>query len=115
MHYLKLAVMLLMVVITSCAHILWGDPKVNFEEAQSAYMKGDYATAFKKYQRAAAGGNVQAQLNLGLMYQTGRGVEKNDNEALKWYRRAAETINTQAPGFINKDGLIEQKQKNQPR
>lgn len=116
MYYLKLAAMLLMVVLaTACAHILRGDPKVNFEEAQSAYMKGDYATALKKYIRAAERGNIQAQLNLGLMYQTGKGVPKNDGEALKWYRRAAETINREAPGVINANGFIEQKRGNQAR
>ena len=27
---------------------------------------------------------------MGLMYQEGRGVAKNDEEAVKWYRKAAE-------------------------
>ena len=29
------------------------------------------------------------QCNLGLCYQTGRGVEKNQAEAVKWFIRAA--------------------------
>jgi len=30
-----------------------------------------------------------AQCNLGLCYQTGRGVEQNQQEAVKWFIRAA--------------------------
>jgi TPR repeat protein len=31
-----------------------------------------------------------AQYNLGIMYRNGRGVPKNDSEAVKWYRKAAD-------------------------
>ena len=31
-----------------------------------------------------------AMLNLGIMYANGRGVAKDDNAAVRWYRRAAE-------------------------
>ncbi|MGH8710693.1 MAG: tetratricopeptide repeat protein, partial [Burkholderiales bacterium] len=31
-----------------------------------------------------------AQFNLGYMYSKGRGVAKDDAEAVKWYRKAAE-------------------------
>ena len=35
-------------------------------------------------------GDASAQVTLGLMYEYGRGVAKNDVEAVKWYRKAAE-------------------------
>ena len=35
-------------------------------------------------------GDPSAQYNLGLMYQNGRGVEKDEVEAVKWYQKAAE-------------------------
>jgi len=35
-------------------------------------------------------GNAKAQAIVGKMYQDGRGVEQNPEEADKWYRRAAE-------------------------
>jgi TPR repeat protein len=31
-----------------------------------------------------------AQYNLGVMYAEGRGVEKNEHEAVEWFRKAAE-------------------------
>ena len=35
-------------------------------------------------------GNARAQNNLGVMYNRGKGVSKNNKTALKWYRLAAE-------------------------
>jgi TPR repeat protein len=32
---------------------------------------------------------MEAQFNLGRCYQFGRGVAKDEAEALKWYRKAA--------------------------
>ena len=35
-------------------------------------------------------GDVQAQYNLGIMYETGRGGPQDEAEAVRWYRLAAE-------------------------
>ena len=37
--------------------------------------------------KAAEWGNVAAQWNLGLIYTEGRGVEKNEGEAARWFRK----------------------------
>ena len=37
-----------------------------------------------------------AQYNLGVMYATGCGVDKNDTKAVYWYRKAAEQGNAMA-------------------
>ena len=37
-----------------------------------------------------------AQYNLGIMYDTGDGVPKNDAEAFKWYRKAADQGDAEA-------------------
>jgi len=49
----------------------------------------DYVEAVKWYYAAAEQELADAQCNLGLCYQTGRGVEQNSNAALKWFIRAA--------------------------
>jgi uncharacterized protein len=36
-------------------------------------------------------GDVVAQVNMGNSYRDGEGVPKDDNEAIKWFRRAAES------------------------
>ena len=48
------------------------------------------ASAVAKLKREAEQGNAVAQGNLGFMYANGRGVAKDDAEAVKWYRLAAE-------------------------
>ena len=45
---------------------------------------------------AAEQGNADAQLILGYMYDTGRGIPQNDTEAVRWYRMAAEQGNATA-------------------
>lgn len=46
--------------------------------------------------RAAERGNSSAQCNAGLMYLTGRGVEKDEIAGLDWLRKAAELGNSTA-------------------
>ena len=45
-------------------------------------------------------GNAKAQYNVGLMYDKGWGVPKNDAEAVKWYRMAAEQGNELAKYYL---------------
>ena len=40
--------------------------------------------------RLAEGGDTTAQWNLGVMYGNGEGVPQDDEEAVKWYTKAAE-------------------------
>lgn len=40
--------------------------------------------------------NAEVQVNLGIMYANGNGVAKDDGEAVKWYRKAAEQRNANA-------------------
>ena len=39
---------------------------------------------------SAEGGNAAAQDAIGLMYEMGRGVAKNETEAARWYEKSAE-------------------------
>lgn len=41
-------------------------------------------------------GNATAQYNLGYCYYEGHGVEQSYDEAVKWYRKAAEQGNATA-------------------
>jgi TPR repeat protein len=58
--------------------------------AYSQYQKGDYAAALELLVPLAEQGNRRAQSTLGLMYYHGRGVRRDDVEAVKWFRLAAE-------------------------
>ena len=58
-------------------------------EGYDAYERGDYAAAFREWLPAAETGNAEAQFNIAVMFQKGRGVPADSAEALRWYRRAA--------------------------
>jgi len=49
----------------------------------------NFEEAVKWYRAAARQECAPAQCNLGLCYQTGRGVAQNQEKAIKWFIRAA--------------------------
>ena len=67
-----------------------------FEEAVTAYERGDHATAFRGFRVHAERGDARAQLYFGDMYAKGEGVPQDHAEAARWYRRAAEQGNASA-------------------
>jgi uncharacterized protein len=56
----------------------------SFEDAQAAYLRGDYATALPIYKRLAAQGDRTAQDILGTFYLYGLGVPQDDVRAYMW-------------------------------
>jgi TPR repeat protein len=54
----------------------------------------------KEIEKLAESGNVEAQFNLGLMFDQGQGVPQNYTEAAKWYRKAAEQGHADAQYFL---------------
>ena len=42
------------------------------------------------YRKAAEQGHADAQNNLGVMYDNGKGVRQDYTNAVQWYRKAAE-------------------------
>ena len=69
---------------------LMSSVSADFKTAYDAYQQGDYKTAIKEYTSLAKQGNVYAQYNLGLMYDLGKGVAKDEVQAVAWYQKAAE-------------------------
>ncbi len=60
------------------------------EDGSAALEQKDYNKAFSLLLPVAKEGNAFAQYNIAVMYAQGLGVEKNEAEAVKWYRKAAE-------------------------
>lgn len=75
--------------------------KLYYQAAEQNYLPaqvrmGQFAESSQFYEEsvgwylmAATQGNAAGQANLGRMYLTGNGIEKDDNKALYWIRRAA--------------------------
>ncbi|MBI1943806.1 MAG: sel1 repeat family protein [Betaproteobacteria bacterium] len=62
----------------------------DLEAGAEAARAGDYQTALRQWRPLAERGDRDAQFNIGLLYENGLGVARDDAEALAWYRRAAE-------------------------
>ena len=80
-------------LIASCLSLcLLAQPAVagQFEDGQTAYDRGEYATALQLWQPLADQGVAQAQFNVGEIYLDGKGVPTNETEGLKWLQFAAE-------------------------
>jgi len=61
----------------------------DFTDAKVAAASGRYDAAHSLYEKAAKAGNAKAMNNLGTLYFQGKGVEKNEKEALSWFMKAA--------------------------
>jgi TPR repeat protein len=59
-------------------------------DAEAAYARGDYATAFKIWLPLAEQGSAEAQRNVGRMYERGEWVAQDKQAAAEWYSKAAE-------------------------
>jgi uncharacterized protein len=71
-----------------------------FEDATSAYRRGDYEKAMELIRPLAERGDVRAQFNLATMHYNGEGVSQNHQEAAKWFRMAAEKGDAQAQRYL---------------
>jgi hypothetical protein len=61
-----------------------------FETALNAFNAADYATAFSIWWPLARDGDPKSEASLGFMYYSGKGVQRDDQRALFWFRRAAD-------------------------
>lgn len=58
--------------------------------ADAAFARGDYQTALKQWHAQAQAGDAAAMRDLGMLYDTGHGVQQNQALALSWYQAAAQ-------------------------
>ncbi len=67
---------------------LWTAPA--FADAgEEAYNRGDYATAREVWQKTAFN-DPYAAYNLGVLFETGQGGDKDYKQAFKWYDKAGD-------------------------
>lgn len=66
------------------------------KDAEAAYARGDYATAFRLVQPLADAGERGARNAIGVMCFEGHGVPQDYGEAVKWFRRAVDQGNANA-------------------
>ncbi|MDG1858941.1 MAG: tetratricopeptide repeat protein [Emcibacteraceae bacterium] len=62
-----------------------------------AYNDKNYEVALVEFTKAADNNDMNAQYNLGLMYEHGHGVDQSDLKAGEWYQLAADNGHPEAP------------------
>ncbi len=73
------------------------NPDIQYEYYQRYKDSKDFKIAISWCQRAANKGQINAQFDLGNIYESGDfGAEKNYQEAMQWYRKAADQGDMQA-------------------
>jgi TPR repeat protein len=85
--HLLSALLGLLVLYTTAA--LAQSPSVRTAETLRGANTTGYVTEFERRLRAANFGDTEEQVTLGVMYYHGSGVDRDDVQALKWFRRAA--------------------------
>jgi uncharacterized caspase-like protein len=74
------------VLLAACA----GGPQgLAFFSGKTVALQDLRGEDFEYWRRRAEHGNGQAQFNVGFLYLTGRGIERDQELALDWYERAA--------------------------
>lgn len=75
-----------------------GGPDVEelYRDAEAAYVAGAHDSAAAVFTRAAREDHAPSQARLGWMYEHGEGVERDLEQAARWYRPAAEAGNAMA-------------------
>ena len=70
------------------------DSEFTVEECRSVALKFeeacDWTNRFKWMMKAASKGDAESQNDIGVYYEYGNGVAKNDKEAVKWYKKASQ-------------------------
>jgi TPR repeat protein len=76
-----------------CALLVLGagnSSAATLDDGLNAFAAGEFEKANSIFERLAKSGNASAQFQLGMSYQLGRGLEKNDVLAVKWLEAAAQ-------------------------
>lgn len=68
----------------------------DIQSAQTAFKKGDHAAAIKEFTELGNAGNISAQIMLGVLYNKGGAVPRDDKAAADWFQKAAMQGNTEA-------------------
>ena len=63
-----------------------------FNQAKTAYRKGDFAKSAELYEKSCNAGNAWACSNTGYLYSNGKGVEKNPKKAFDFYNKGCNEI-----------------------
>ena len=76
------------------------EQSVMWTTAEGYENSGDYGAAYTEYKRLANAGNSAAMFRIAEFYRRGLGTNKDEDEALRWYRSAAENGDMRANKYM---------------
>lgn len=76
---------LFLILFISFSSIVYSN---DFQKAQNLVKKGEHQKALQIYKNLAEEGDLQAQIQLGIMYKLGRGTSRDYVLAAKWFNVA---------------------------
>ena len=76
--------------------------RIGGENGYEAYRRGDMQAAMELWRKEVDAGSDDALFDIGLMYAKGEGVPKDTEEALRWFRMAADRGDENAVEAINR-------------
>ena len=82
--------MLAALAVTLSVGLAYAGGEEDLRAGRELAQKGDYTGALAKWRSAVEAGNFDAAFLVGLLYESGRGVEQDYAEAADWYRKAAD-------------------------
>jgi TPR repeat protein len=80
----------------------------DFTEGVNAFLSQSYKLAMTRLKPFAENGNARAQSYVGSMYESGRGVERDYAEAIRWFLMAGEQGDAYSQshlGYLYENGL----------
>ena len=89
LKYFTLLGCLLITMIFTSEIRAQAEENANFEAGIAAIEVNNMPLAYNSFLAAAKEGHIDSQFNVGVMYEQGIGIAKNDKEALFWYEKAA--------------------------
>jgi TPR repeat protein len=90
----------------SAPHVI--EISADFTEGVNAFLAQNYKLAMARLKPFAEGGSVRAQSYVGIMYESGRGVDRSYTEAIRWFLMAAEQSDAYSEshlGYLYEHGL----------
>lgn len=72
-----------LVLVSALAAQAYSENSLN--KAYTAYLSGDYREPYRLWLNAAQDGNTSAQMFLGYLYERGKGMRRDDTQAMAWY------------------------------
>ena len=83
----KILCLVFMCVITLTSELSFG---IENETKSDTKVEEKYSASIQELKEKAQNGDAKAQYSLGIMCYSGQGVAQDYNEAVMWYKKAAE-------------------------